>query len=180
MVRREARSAVNRCFQLLWPWFVASNDGAAVIARYGWDEVRFSISWKAYCFADERERRAWRGHGDDLVLERILNRLVDDLRARGRLRSDPMKASMASSESGASRTPPSGSASTSSRKPLRQRSRCRTGFGITTCPLLVSRVAHFILPPGKIPDAAGQAGVSAPHRTLGETSRTLRAASVSP
>src|SRR5438132_12112273 len=42
------------------------------------------------------------------------------------------------------------------------------------------RVAHFILPPGKIPDAAGQAGVSAPHRTLGETSRTLRAASVSP
>ena len=88
MVRREARSAVNGCFQLLWPWFVASNDGAAVIARYGWDEVRFSISWKAYCFADERERRAWRGHGDDLVLERILNRLVDDLRARGRLRSD--------------------------------------------------------------------------------------------
>ena len=88
MVRREGRSAVNRCFQLLWPWFVASNDGAAVIARYGWDEVRFSISWKAYCFADERERRAWRGHGDDLVLERILNRLVDDLRARGRLRSD--------------------------------------------------------------------------------------------
>jgi len=60
---------------------------AAVIARYGWDEVRFSISWKAYCFADERERRAWREHGDDLVLERILDRLVDDLRARGAQRS---------------------------------------------------------------------------------------------
>src|SRR5437870_11148995 len=59
-----------------------------VIARYGWDEVRFSISWKAYCFADERERRAWREHGDDLVLGRILDRLVDDLRARGRPRSD--------------------------------------------------------------------------------------------
>jgi len=61
---------------------------AAVIARHGWAEVRFSISWKAYCFADERERRAWREHGDDLVLERILDRLVDDLRARGRPRSD--------------------------------------------------------------------------------------------
>ncbi len=60
-------------------------DGDAVRARYGWDEIRFSISWKAYCFADEAERRAWHEHRDDLALAPILDRLADDLRARGRL-----------------------------------------------------------------------------------------------
>jgi hypothetical protein len=60
-------------------------DGQAAVARYGWGEVRFSISWKAYCFADEAERIAWREHQDDLELDGILDALVDDLRARGRL-----------------------------------------------------------------------------------------------
>jgi hypothetical protein len=79
--------------QLVWDagrW--ALRDGADVVARYAWNEVRFSISWKAYCFADERERRAWREHQDDLALDGILDRLVADLRARGRLdgeRPDP-------------------------------------------------------------------------------------------
>jgi hypothetical protein len=63
----------------------ALRDGATTVARFGWDDVRFSVSWKAYCFADERERRAWREHRDDLDLDRILDRLVDDLRARGRI-----------------------------------------------------------------------------------------------
>lgn len=63
-------------------------DGAQVVARYDWDELRFSISWKAYCFADEAERRAWAEHTDDLALDTILDRLVDDLRARGRLTGD--------------------------------------------------------------------------------------------
>ena len=26
------------------------------LARYDWEDLRFSVSWKAYCFADERER----------------------------------------------------------------------------------------------------------------------------
>ena len=68
------------------------HDGDAVVARYRWDEIRFSISWKAYCFTDAEERRAWREHREDLVLERILDLLVEDLRARGRLegeRPDP-------------------------------------------------------------------------------------------
>jgi hypothetical protein len=75
--------------QLVWGdgrW--ALREGAAVVARYAWDEVRFSISWKAYCFADEAERRAWREHRDDLVLDRILDRLVEDLRTRGRVAGD--------------------------------------------------------------------------------------------
>lgn len=59
---------------------------------YGWNDLRFSVSWKAYCFADESERRAWVDHADDLTLEVILDRLEDDLRDRGRLagaRPDP-------------------------------------------------------------------------------------------
>lgn len=60
-------------------------DGDTAVATFGWDEIRFSVSWKAYCFADETERRAWAEHSDDLALEDILDRLVADLRARGRL-----------------------------------------------------------------------------------------------
>jgi hypothetical protein len=60
-------------------------DGADVVATYAWQELRFSVSWKAYCFADEAERRAWREHRDDLELGGILDRLADDLRARGRI-----------------------------------------------------------------------------------------------
>lgn len=63
-------------------------DGDAVVARYAWDELRFSVSWKAYCFADTAERDAWRTHSDDLGLDFILDRLVDDLRARDRLTGD--------------------------------------------------------------------------------------------
>ena len=50
-----------------------------------WDELRFSVSWKAYCFRDEHERDTWRDHRDDLTLDVILDRLVDDLRERGRV-----------------------------------------------------------------------------------------------
>lgn len=63
-------------------------DGDAVVARYRWDDLRFSVSWKAYCFTDQAERDAWRSHSDDLALDPILDRLVDDLRARGRLTGD--------------------------------------------------------------------------------------------
>src|SRR5207247_1085148 len=44
-------------------------DGDSAVAGYRWDELRFSISWKAYCFADEAERDAWRTHTDDLSLD---------------------------------------------------------------------------------------------------------------
>ncbi len=64
-------------------WLV--RDGTEVVARYEWDELRFSISWKAYCFADEAERAAWKTHTDDLDLDWTIARLVDDLRARGRI-----------------------------------------------------------------------------------------------
>ena len=53
------------------------------VADYDWDELRFSVSWKAYCFADDAERDAWRDHADDLTLDAVVDRLVDDLRRAG-------------------------------------------------------------------------------------------------
>ena len=61
----------------------AVHDGDATVAAYSWDELRFSVSWKAYCFEDDAERDAWREHADDLTIDVVVDRLVDDLRARG-------------------------------------------------------------------------------------------------
>ncbi|WP_436793698.1 hypothetical protein [Actinospongicola halichondriae] len=68
-------------------WVVRSDDTDEVV-RYRDRDIRFSVSWKAYCFADEAERDAWRVHGDDLSLDDILTTLEDDLRDRGALVGD--------------------------------------------------------------------------------------------
>lgn len=60
-------------------------NGQSVVADYDWSSLRFSVSWKAYCFADDAERDAWRTHAEDLELDWILARLTDDLRDRGRI-----------------------------------------------------------------------------------------------
>ena len=62
-------------------WVMA--DGDEVVAEYRWNELRYSVSWKAYCFADETEQRAWRNNTDDLSVTAVVDRLVEDLRARG-------------------------------------------------------------------------------------------------
>jgi hypothetical protein len=62
-------------------WRVGPED--APLARYRPDEVRFSVSWKAYCYRDEAERRLVDEHRDDLTLARILETLKRDLVARG-------------------------------------------------------------------------------------------------
>ena len=59
-----------------------------VLATYGWGDLRFSVSWKAYCFADEDERAAWHTHADDLSFDRILDRLRTDLDDRDVLAAD--------------------------------------------------------------------------------------------
>ena len=61
-------------------------DGERPVAEYRWEELRFSISWKAYCFADEAERCAWREHQADLSVASVLDRLLADLAARGVIR----------------------------------------------------------------------------------------------
>jgi hypothetical protein len=63
--------------------------GEGPLAEYGWNEMRFSVSWKAYCFRDEAEREAWRQHSDDLSLDHVLDSLRADLRERGRLTVEP-------------------------------------------------------------------------------------------
>jgi hypothetical protein len=62
----------------------------AVLAEFGWHEIRFSVSWKAYCFVDEAERDAWRRHADDLTIDVILAELVADLRRREALTVDEL------------------------------------------------------------------------------------------
>ena len=62
-------------------WVLTAPDHT-VLATYDWSELRLSVSWKAYCFADESARDAWRDHTDDLDLDDILDRLRADLSAQ--------------------------------------------------------------------------------------------------
>lgn len=63
-------------------------DGDRALATYDWRDLRFSVSWKAYCFADDAERRAWREQADGLSVEQIVQRMLGDLRDRGRIDGD--------------------------------------------------------------------------------------------
>jgi hypothetical protein len=66
-------------------WVVLADDDTTEVARYRWDELRFSVSWKAYCFEDEHQRDTWRANTDDLNLNVVLNTFIADLRARERI-----------------------------------------------------------------------------------------------
>jgi len=68
-------------------WSVRAGD--EVRARYAWPDLRLSISWKAWCFADEDEARINDEHADDLELPMILGTLSADLVRRGRIASRP-------------------------------------------------------------------------------------------
>lgn len=63
--------------------WVLTTDAGDEAARYAWDELRFSVSWKAYCFADEAACATWRDRTDDLDEDAIVDTLVADLVARG-------------------------------------------------------------------------------------------------
>ena len=74
-------------------WSLANLNGLEA-ARYSWSDLRYSISWKAYCFKDEAEKATWSDQSDDLTLDRILNVLEAALRSRGVLttqRPDPTR-----------------------------------------------------------------------------------------
>ncbi len=77
------RPGMRLCAEGQGRWTV--RDGDQVIERYAWKDMRFSISWKAYCFRDAEERRAWREHSDDLQVEVVLETLLEDLRRKGRI-----------------------------------------------------------------------------------------------
>jgi hypothetical protein len=61
-------------------WQLRENDTA--LTDYTWPDLRYSISWKAYCFKDEREETVWRAGSDDLTVDSILDRLEAALRKR--------------------------------------------------------------------------------------------------
>jgi hypothetical protein len=64
-------------------WQVGPDD--EMLASYRWGEIRFSVSWKAYCYADAADQRRVREHADDLTRGQAVDMLVDDLRKRGRV-----------------------------------------------------------------------------------------------
>ena len=65
-------------------WALVADDGEGdVVATYDFEELRFSVSWKAYCFADDADRERWRTGSDGLDLDTVLGALVTDLDERG-------------------------------------------------------------------------------------------------
>ncbi len=62
-------------------WELRSAGGAQ--ANYQWRDIRYSISWKGYCFTNEAGCRTWQEHSDDISLEQILDIFEHDLQARG-------------------------------------------------------------------------------------------------
>ena len=58
-------------------------DSGREVARYALEDLRFSISWKAACFADASAAGVWREHEDDLDVETAVNRLLRALADAG-------------------------------------------------------------------------------------------------
>lgn len=69
-------------------------ESESVLANFRWAEIRYSISWKAYCFADDQAEKLWRDGADELSSKEIIDTLDTALRDRGVLqgaRPDPTK-----------------------------------------------------------------------------------------
>jgi hypothetical protein len=62
--------------------------GDDVVHTYPASELRFSVQWKANCYADEAEEELAANHSDDLTSEQVIDRLEADLRERGRITGD--------------------------------------------------------------------------------------------
>jgi hypothetical protein len=60
-------------------------DSERSVAQFASGDVRFSVSWKAYCFTDPAEQAAASTAQSDLSLDAVVERLVAELRARNRL-----------------------------------------------------------------------------------------------
>jgi hypothetical protein len=58
-------------------------DGERDLATFGRERLRVSVSWKAYVFDSDAERRRYDEHTDDLDLAEVLRRFTADLAADG-------------------------------------------------------------------------------------------------
>ena len=62
-------------------WRIADGDRTRAELRY--ERLRISVSWKAEVFRDAAEQRLVDEHRDDLAIDEVLDRLLDDLARRG-------------------------------------------------------------------------------------------------
>lgn len=71
-------------------WTLEDNDGNPVgdNIQISWEDIRYSVLVKYYCFKDEAERQVWENHTDDITMPQVLDTLISDLRKRGRLPED--------------------------------------------------------------------------------------------
>lgn len=72
-------------------------EGDEVLAEYTWSQIRYSISWKAYCFKDAADYARWHKADAALSLPLILDTLEQALRDKGALsgpRPDPTEFAM--------------------------------------------------------------------------------------
>ncbi len=60
-------------------WLLRQADD--VLAEYTWEDLRYSISWKGYCFADATQHELWRSGEDRLDIPTVLARFADHLKA---------------------------------------------------------------------------------------------------
>lgn len=66
----------------------ALRTGNQTLAEYCWPQIRYSISWKGYCFKDQRERLLWESRSDDLTLDQVIDMFEQDLRRSGRMNGE--------------------------------------------------------------------------------------------
>ena len=62
-------------------WELRDDSGA--LERYKWSQLRYSVSWKGYCFRDEGQQSKWETRSDALTIEAILDTFDKDLQNRG-------------------------------------------------------------------------------------------------
>jgi hypothetical protein len=62
-------------------WIV--EDRGKTVARYDAEAIRVSVSWKAEVYADEAAHRIRAEHRDDLSLDVVIDRFLEDLASRG-------------------------------------------------------------------------------------------------
>ena len=67
-------------------WELRQED--SVVQTYASRELRFSVQWKANCYADEAEEELALSHKDDLTVEGVIDRIESDLRERGRIEGE--------------------------------------------------------------------------------------------
>jgi len=80
------RLTFNRSAPESEAWVVL--DGESPVVKFSFDEMRLSISWKAYVFRSNQQRDMWISHEDDLNLPAILDTFRSDLRRRGELATE--------------------------------------------------------------------------------------------